>query len=224
MKNPPFALLNLILFSLITAFSTSLNFAHFFTIFLAMLLRKNCLKKTISRLIFLNLFIFFIVLSALISHETNLAIFIFLRANLGLLFMLIVFCERDENFLPNAVLGLNLGHKFASLLFISISFINHLKNELAKRYTALKIRAFSPKMSLFVYKTYANILALLIISAYDKAQNMQKTMILRGFNGKFIFEYTKFRLNFIDFLFFVLIVLTLVFNIFHIGVCYELHP
>jgi len=222
MKNPAFALLNLTLFAFIAALYEKINIFYFLPLIFAIWFKFENFGQNLRRILWLNIFVIFVCASAILSANLPLATLIFLRFNFIVIFLVFLTHNRGEFFLAEGLLGLKFHHKFVSIVFVTIGFINALKSELKRKFRALKARGFGAKFDIFTYKTYANIAAMLIISAFDKASMMQKAMIARGFKGKFIFKKAKFEPNLADFLLFFAILLALFANIFDFGIIFSL--
>ena len=65
---------------------------------------------------------------------------------------------------------LGLGSKINYLFYFSIRFIQISQNDIHKLKKTLKSRGFKHKTSLFVYQTYANLIAMLVLRSVRKSQ------------------------------------------------------
>jgi cobalt/nickel transport system permease protein len=50
---------------------------------------------------------------------------------------------------------------------------------------AIKLRGFVPRTNFYTYKTYAYLVASLLIKSYDRSERVYKAMLCRGFKGVF---------------------------------------
>ena len=144
-------------------------------LFLAILNFKN-LFEILKSVLKLNIFIILVVLSLVLYGEYALAKLI--------LFGRLAFYRSDYFSIALAVSSLNLGDKLTAIFYFSAKFTADLKTIFARLKKTLKVRGFEPKASLFTYKIYANLVAMLFLEAFYKASVLEKTFVCRGFDGK----------------------------------------
>lgn len=80
---------------------------------------------------------------------------------------------------------LGLPDKLTFLLLISYRYLYVILEEYRRLDSAARARAFKPGTNLHTYKTYGNLLAMVLINSYDRAGRVYQAMLLRGFQGKF---------------------------------------
>ncbi len=124
-------------------------------------------------------------LSAIMYSNYHLAALIFIRSNLILFFGLSVFSSANSYAIARAVSNLKLGDKISAVFYFTVKFIDEFKSEFQRIKKTLRARGFKPCSSLFTYKTYGNLVAMLFLIAFHKSQMLEKTFICRGFHGKF---------------------------------------
>lgn len=83
-----------------------------------------------------------------------------------------------------ALQELHLPSKLVSLFYFTIKSIYMFQLDFKKFLKTLKTRGFQAKTSLFTYQIYSNFFAALIIKAFQNAHQMQKMLLIRGFNNK----------------------------------------
>ncbi|WP_333720409.1 MULTISPECIES: energy-coupling factor transporter transmembrane component T [unclassified Campylobacter] len=206
-QNAAISLLCFVIYSFFVALGGKIYLSYFLPVLALLALNFADFKEIFKKLAILNIFVFFMILSALIAQNSHFALLVFFRANLIMLFAILIFWKRDEYFLARGVRNLGLGDKISSIFYFCVKFIAFLRAELERQKTVLLVRGFRAKSSIFSYKTYANCVALLILGALGRAENLQNALITRGFSGKFFFAKEKFGALEIGFLFFVLICL-----------------
>ena len=207
MKNDILSVLSLVFFSFGVALSSQIYVVFLVPILFLIILNPKSFLPSLKRLIFLNLFIFLISLSAVLAGILQMAILIFVRSNIIVFFAILLFYKKDGYFFASGISKLVFSDKFAWSIYLSINYIGFLSSDLKRLKKTLLIRGLIPQTSLFCYKAYANMVALLFLSAYKRISAMQKTMISRGFNGKFFRKKEKFKINFGDFLVFFSVVI-----------------
>ena len=177
-------LLSAFFYSVFVGVSEHIYLSFFVPVLLLLFL--NFTFKILKTLIFLNFFVILSVFSVVIAKNYELAQIIFLRANLILLFNLLLFANFDSKLVARSLLNLKMGDKMAGLAYFTLKFIGIFKLELRLLFKQLKARGLRHKTNIFTYKTYANLIAMLIIIAIKKQQNMEKTLLARGYKGKIL--------------------------------------
>lgn len=156
-------------------------------------LKSAFLFRALKALFFLNLFVFFAVLSVIIARNYELALLIALRANLIMLFNLLLFAGLKEAQIAGLFSELKFSPKFVSLVYFALFFVGILRRELEIRLLALKSRGTG--QGLFRLKAYANVVALLVILAFKRASSLELALRARGFGGQILWaqklQYSK---------------------------------
>ena len=169
--------------------------AEFSPLFALPILLLFCLKKIavlnlLKKIFFLNLFVAFAVFSVMLTRNYELALLIALRANLIMLFNLMLFAGLKEEQIAGLFSELKFSAKFVSLVYFSLFFVEILRRELGIRLLALWSRGAG--RGLFRLKAYANIVALLVILALKKSTSLELTLKARGFKSQILWG-QKFR-------------------------------
>lgn len=138
----------------------------------------------LKKLAFLNIFILFVVLSALLENEVDLARVVFLRSNLLMITLLTLFNKKDMFDISIALQELKLPPKVVSLFYFSTKAIYVFQRDIKKFFKTLRARGFHKNSSLFTYKTYSNFFGALIVKAFYNASQMDKMAQIRGFENR----------------------------------------
>ncbi|NWF75181.1 MAG: cobalt ECF transporter T component CbiQ [Nitrospirae bacterium] len=159
------------------------------------------LKKIISRLFVVNIFI--VLLWVFIPFSYPGAVIFSLgpldATREGLLFVLsmtlkanaivlatIAILGTSEVFtLAHALVHLKVPLKLIYLFFFFYRYISVMHEEYSRLKKAIAVRAFKPKTNIHTYKTYAYLVGMLIVKSFDRSQRIYNAMLCRGFKGKF---------------------------------------
>lgn len=212
MINSSISILCFTIFSFFVALSSEIYLTYFLPLIFLNLIKFRYFFEILKRLFFLNFFIILVIISVLLSDNSHLALLIFIRSNLIILFGLLLFHKMDSYGIASGISSLGLGSKISYLFYFCIRFIQIGKRDFYKLKCTLNIRAFKHKTSIFTYQTYANLVAMLFLSAIKKSQMLEKTMQARGFNGKFYKFEDKIRLGFYDILLMILVLISVIFK------------
>ena len=84
-----------------------------------------------------------------------------------------------------ALTRLRIPEKLILLMLIGYRYLSVIQEEYNRLLEAAKIRCFVPKNNMHTYRTYAYLLAMVLIRSYERGLTVYQAMLLRGFNGKF---------------------------------------
>jgi len=186
MKNKEsLVLLSSFFYSCIVAFS-QLEYIFLLPLFIVLFFERKYLLKIFKKLVFLNVFIVILVIFVYFQNPSQ-AFELLIRTNLILLFNITLFHKSKGYDIVRALDALKFPSKIVSVFHFTLTLINYLILDFKKTKNTLKSRGFRSKTSLFTYKTYGNIFAMIFIKALRKSEDMQVSMEARGFKNKIYF-------------------------------------
>lgn len=127
----------------------------------------------------------------------RLSLLVTLKSNSILLFMLTLISTSTPVALGQALHSLHVPEKLNFLLLISYRYLEVISKEYNRLATAARIRGFRPRTSFYTYRTYSQLLAMVLINSFDRAERVYQAMLLRGFQGRF-YALHDLRLSFTD--------------------------
>jgi len=80
--------------------------------------------------------------------------------------------------------ALRTPNKLVLLLFFCVSYIQVIREEYQRMAAAIELRAFKPRVALSTYRTYANLVGLLLVRSHDRATRVHEAMVCRAFDGR----------------------------------------
>ena len=80
---------------------------------------------------------------------------------------------------------LHIPQKISLLFLFTWRYIHVIIEEYHRLSTAAALRGFVPSTTRHTYKTYANLIAMILIKSHDRAERVSAAMKLRGFTGTF---------------------------------------
>ena len=113
------------------------------------------------------------------------ALTIFLKSNLILTSLVLLLSTTSVFTLAHALHHLHVSEKLVQLIFFSSRYVHVIHREYQKLMAAIKLRGFVPRTNFYTYKTYAYLVASLLIKSYDRSERVYKAMLCRGFKGVF---------------------------------------
>ncbi|MDR2080615.1 MAG: hypothetical protein LBP54_01855 [Campylobacteraceae bacterium] len=182
--SPAAALLAAFMYAVFTALQTQIMSALFLPPLFLACIKFDFVKPSLRRLLFLNLFVAVVVVSLCVTGDYERALLIFVRSNLILFFVLLLFCGKSEFDIALALRDIKCPPKFVSIVFFTAKSIFLLRHEFYLFRRALYIRGFTPKTNLLSYKTLAGFVGILFIKTWERADALKNSMFLRGFDGE----------------------------------------
>ena len=188
-----------LIFAIILVITTSLNYKDIIkrllvvNIFIALI--WVFIPFTYKGKVIFNIWYFSASLEGLIY-----ALKITLRANT---IMLIIITFLSTSTISNLLHALNyfyLPNKLIYLFFFVYRYLHVIKDEFDTLYNAMLIRGFKSETSLHTYKSYAYLIAVLLIRSYERSQKVYEAMLCRGFKGEF-YIIDDFNINKRDYIF-----------------------
>lgn len=108
-----------------------------------------------------------------------------LKSNAILLVLVALVATMSFATLGHALGRLHLPSKILQLLLLTYRYIFVIEQEYTRLSRAARIRGFRPGTNLHTYRTYAYLLGMLFIRAFERAQRVHQAMRCRGFRGRF---------------------------------------
>lgn len=205
-----FAIVALGILSFWLAFYENVYASFFLPLLFLIFIQKIDVFRFLKKLLLLNIFIIIAIFSVVLHGDYDYAFLIFVRSNTVILITLLLFWEKDIFQIAYGFARLGFPQKLSALFFFIAKFVAIMKEEFVMLQKVMFTRSFQEKSNVFTYSIYANILGVLIIKAFDRAQKLGYAMELRGYKGAIYHgEYEKNSL--LDFAFLALVIVSLSF-------------
>jgi len=75
--------------------------------------------------------------------------------------------------------------KMTAIFVLMFRYVQVIGQEYARLRLAMKVRGFRPGMNMHSYRSYANLIGLLLVRSLDRAARIHAAMRCRGYNGRF---------------------------------------
>ncbi len=203
--NPSTLLFSAFLYSIFISFN-KIEFIYFLPVIFLIYCEFKNIISIIKKLIFLNLFIIMIFLVLLFQNSVDEAINIYMRTNMIILFNLLLFSSSNGYDIIRALHELRFPNAFVCSIYFTLKMIQTLSDELKKIRFTLKARGFRARSTMFTYETFGNLFGHIFVKSIIKANAMQESFQLRGFNGK-IYLINNSKLSIYDFILVFLVLL-----------------
>lgn len=159
------------------------------------------LRLLVKRVALVNLFILFIWLTVPLSMDgesvvslgplrfsesgLRLALLITVKSNAILLSFIALAAGISVPLIGTSLERLRVPGKLVFLLLFTYRYVHAIGEEWHRLQVSAKLRGFVARNSLHTYRTIGNMLGLVFVNSFDRAQRIYEAMLLRGFNGAF---------------------------------------
>ncbi|EHJ46639.1 cobalt ABC transporter, inner membrane subunit CbiQ [Solidesulfovibrio carbinoliphilus subsp. oakridgensis] len=122
---------------------------------------------------------------ALTREGVHLATLITLKTNAVFFCLVPLLATIPVPALGRAMTALGVPAKFSFLFLFTYRYLHVIAEEYARLATAARLRGFVPATDGRTYRTYAALVAMVLVRSYDRSQRVYQSMLLRGFAGVF---------------------------------------
>lgn len=115
----------------------------------------------------------------------ELALLITLKSNAILMGILVLVATTSITAIGQSLTTLHIPQKLILLLLFCWRYLHVIIEEYGRLHTAAKMRGFVAGTNRHTYRTYAHLVAMLLINSLNRAERIHNAMRLRGFTGSF---------------------------------------
>lgn len=106
-----------------------------------------------------------------------------LKSNTMMLMLIALVVSTPVFTMGHAMQKMGMPDKLVHLFFFTYRYVHVIFAEYIRMMNTLKVRCFKPGTDIHTYKTFANMVGMLLVKSFDRAQRVHKAMLCRGFNG-----------------------------------------
>lgn len=107
------------------------------------------------------------------------------KISASVLVLLTVLGGIDTHRLGGALRGLRLPEPLVRLFVLTARYVGVLREEASRLREAMRARAFSPGSNRHTWRSYGNLVGMLLVRALERARRVEEAMALRGYDGRF---------------------------------------
>ena len=108
-----------------------------------------------------------------------------LKGNAIVLAILVLIGTMEVNTLGHALSHLRVPAGLSHLFLFTVRYLDVLHREYLRLRWAMKVRCFHPRMDRHTYRSFGNLLGMLLVRGYDRSERILAAMKCRGFQGRF---------------------------------------
>jgi cobalt/nickel transport system permease protein len=112
------------------------------------------------------------------------ALFITIKSNAIILGCIALLSTTHLADLGRALSRLHIPDKIVHILLFMLRYLGLMVQEYQRLRTSMDVRCFRPRTNLYTYRSYANMVGMLLIGSYETAEAVYAAMLCRGFKGR----------------------------------------
>ena len=171
------AFITVFIYSFFIASIKELSILLLIPLLVQLFILKIDILAVFKKVLKVNLFIGITFLILFIEGKTELAVLVFVRANLILWYTLAF--NFNGFTMYKALNNLNISNKFSLVLFFTVKYIEILFEEARRLKESILIRGFKAKFELNSLKVYADLISFLLFKTVSKLNTVEDLIVLR---------------------------------------------
>jgi cobalt/nickel transport system permease protein len=108
-----------------------------------------------------------------------------LKGNAIVLAILVLIGTMEVSTLGHALSHLRVPAGLSHLFLFTVRYLDVLHREYLRLRWAMRVRCFHPRMDRHTYRSFGNLLGMLLVRGYDRSERILAAMKCRGFQGRF---------------------------------------
>ena len=108
-----------------------------------------------------------------------------IKGNAIVLAILVLIGTMEVNTLGHALSHLRVPAGLSHLFLFTVRYLDVLHREYQRLRWAMKVRCFHSRMDRHTYRSFGNLLGMLLVRDYDRSERILAAMKCRGFQGRF---------------------------------------
>jgi cobalt/nickel transport system permease protein len=118
-----------------------------------------------------------------------------IKGNAIVMAVLVLIGTMEVNTLGHALSHLRVPAGLSHLFLFTVRYLDVLHREYLRLRWAMKVRCFHPRMDRHTYRSFGNLLGMLLVRGYDRSERILAAMRCRGFQGRFyLLDHFSFQL------------------------------
>ncbi|WP_246668903.1 cobalt ECF transporter T component CbiQ [Ancylobacter sp. TS-1] len=113
------------------------------------------------------------------------AVLVALKISAAMMLITTLLGDVEPSRLGGALRGLRVPEAIARLFVLTARYVGLLRDEARRLHEAMRARGFRPRTNRHTWRSYGNLIGMLLVRALDRAQRVEEAMLCRGYDGRF---------------------------------------
>ena len=114
------------------------------------------------------------------------ALLLALKVTASVLLLALFFADVEPLRLGNALRALGVPEPLVRIFITATRTLGVIRDEFARLQDAMRARAFTPATNRHSWKSYGNLIGMVLVRGLDRAERVEEAMRLRGYQGRFL--------------------------------------
>lgn len=107
------------------------------------------------------------------------------KVSASVLALLLLLGPIEPERLGGALRGLGVPEPLARLFVLTVRYLSLFRDEAARLREAMRARGFRPRTDRHTWRSYGNLVGMLLVRALERARRVEEAMLCRGYQGRF---------------------------------------
>lgn len=107
------------------------------------------------------------------------------KVSASVLLLMALLGDVEASRLGGALRGLHVPERLARLFVMTARYVSLIRDEARRLHDAMRARGFQARSNRHTWRSYGNLIGMLLVRALERAQRVEEAMLCRGYNGRF---------------------------------------
>lgn len=107
------------------------------------------------------------------------------KVSASVLVLMTLLGDAEPSRLGAALRGLRVPERLTRLLVMTVRYTSLIRDEARRLHDAMRARGFRPRSNRHTWRSYGNLIGMLLVRALERAQRVEEAMLCRGYDGRF---------------------------------------
>jgi cobalt/nickel transport system permease protein len=108
------------------------------------------------------------------------------KVSASVLVILVLLAGIEPDRLGGALRSLRMPERMVRLFVLTTRYLGLFREEARRLHEAMRARGFRPRSSLHTWRSYGNLIGMLLVRSLDRARRVEEAMLCRGYAGRFL--------------------------------------
>ena len=113
------------------------------------------------------------------------AMLIAAKVSACVLMLTLLLADLEPTRLGAALRGLRVPQRLSRLIVMTVRYIDLIRDESRRLHESMRARSFVPRSNRHTWRSYGNLIGMLLVRSLDRAERVEEAMRCRGYSGRF---------------------------------------
>ncbi|SHG24705.1 cobalt/nickel transport system permease protein [Kaistia soli DSM 19436] len=113
------------------------------------------------------------------------AILIAMKVSASVLTLTVLLGDIEPTRLGATLRDLHVPERLNRLIVMTVRYIDLIRDEARRLHESMRARGFAPRSNRHTWRSYGNLVGMLLVRSLDRAARVEEAMLCRGYSGRF---------------------------------------